>query len=146
MNIITILEENIKREHQKNWYFILSIEKYLVEERFTWIKLIIDEKSKSLLGKGKLNVGSKNYDIILYYSPFYKSRYDRVFIDDSTIKFNKNIHLYNDMSLCLYHPKIDKPFLSIISLHKMVSWISEWVVYYEQWKKYGIWLGKEIKH
>jgi hypothetical protein len=146
MSIITTLEENIKKEHQKNWYFFLSLEKHLVELNFDWIELAIHEKSKSLIGKGKLRIGDKNYNILLSYSPFHNHRYDRVIIDDSTIKFNKHIHLYNDLSLCLYHPVIDKPYLKTIPLYKMIPWISEWIIFYEQWKKYGVWLGKEIKH
>ena len=51
-----------------------------------------------------------------------------------------------DLSLCLYHPIIDKPTFRIIPLFQMIPWISEWIVFYEQWKKYGVWLGKEIKH
>lgn len=33
-----------------------------------------------------------------------------------------------------------------IPLFRMIPWITEWIIFYEQWKKYGIWLGKEIKH
>jgi hypothetical protein len=28
----------------------------------------------------------------------------------------------------------------------MIPWITEWIVFYEQWKKYGVWFGAEIKH
>lgn len=146
MSIITILEENIKLEHQKKWYFFLSFEKHLVELNFDWLELAINGRNKSLIGKGELSIGGKNYNILLSYSPFHKHRYDRIIIDDSTIKFNSNIHLYNDLTLCLYHPVIDKPFLKIIPLAKMIPWISEWIIFYEQWKKYGVWFGNEIKH
>ena len=50
------------------------------------------------------------------------------------------------MSLCLYHPIIDKPYLQCIPLYKMIPWITEWIIFYIQWKKYGVWLGREIKH
>lgn len=146
MNLITILEANIKTEQRKNWYLFLILEKYFVEKYFDWIKLEIDIKNKSLIGKGILNIGSKKYKILLSYSPFYLYRYDRIYIDDSTIKYNNKIHLYRDLSLCLYHPIIDKPVLKTIPLYKMIPWVSEWIVFYEQWKKYGVWLGREIKH
>lgn len=146
MNLITTLEENIKREQRKNWYLFLSVEKHLVERYFDWIKLEIDTKNRALYGKGLLNIGGKKHEILLSYSPFHKYRYDRIYINDSTIKYNSKIHLYGDLSLCLYHPTIDKPIFKTIPLCKMIPWISEWIIFYEQWKKYGVWFGREIKH
>lgn len=146
MNLITILEDNIKKEQRKNWYLYLSIEKYLLEKYFDWIELEIDIKNMTLHGKGLLNIGSRKHEILLSYSPFYKYRYDRIYLKDSTIKYNNKIHLYGDLSLCLYHPSIDKPILKTIPLYRMIPWISEWIIFHEQWKKYGIWLGREIQH
>lgn len=119
----------------------------MVEKYFNWLNLSIDIKNKSLVGKGILNIGEKSYSIQLSFSPFFPYRYDRIFIQDKSIKYNDNIHLYAvDLSLCLYHPIIDQPVLNKIPLFKMIPWISEWIVFYEQWKKYGVWFGKEIKH
>lgn len=146
MNLITILEENIKKRERKNWYFFLSFEKYLVEKHFNWIELKISPQDKSLIGKGVLDIGSKQYEILLSYSPFHKYRYDRIYIKDSTIKYDNKIHVYGDLSLCLYHPVIDRPIFQTIPLYRMIPWISEWIIFYEQWKKYGVWLGREIKH
>lgn len=146
MNLITILEANNLAEHKKHWFIFLSIQKFLIEQRFSWLKLKIGTGDKTLYGSGTLRVNDKNYHIEFSYSPFYQYRYDRIFIKDKSIVFNDNIHLYRDMSLCLYHPIIDKPKLLIIPLYKMIPWITEWIVFYNQWKKYGIWLGKEIKH
>lgn len=146
MNLITILEENISKKHQKDWYIFLSIQKLLAEEHFDWVKFHINSQDKLLMGKGILNSGNRKYEIFILYSPFYSNRYDRIYINDKSIKYNKAIHLYSDLSLCLYHPKIDQPLFKKIPLFKMIPWISEWIVFYEQWKKYGVWLGKEIKH
>ncbi|MGQ3015003.1 MAG: hypothetical protein ACT6QS_14935 [Flavobacteriales bacterium] len=146
MNLITISEENISKNHQKDWYIFLSIQKLLVEEHFDWVKFHINTQDKLLIGKGVLNSGNKKYEIFILYSPFYNNRYDRIYINDKSIKYNKAIHLYSDLSLCLYHPTIDQPLFGKIPLFKMLPWISEWIVFYEQWKKYGVWLGKEIKH
>lgn len=146
MNHITTLEELINKYHQENWELFLSIQKDLVEKRFDWIKLKIDNKNKQLLGKGDLTMDNKKFPIILSYSPFNKNRYDRIFISNGEIHYHRDIHVYGDISLCLYHPLIDQgPFRSI-PLVKMIPWISEWIVFYLQWKKYGVWLGKEIKH
>lgn len=146
MNIIAILEASIKFNQKKNWYSFLLIEKLLVEKHFNWIDLKINNENKSLIGKGFLNVEGKKYEILLSYSPYNQYRYDRIFINDSRIEFNNNIHLYNDKSLCLYHPIFDRPILNSIPLYKMIPWITEWIIFYEQWKKYGVWLGDEIKH
>ena len=146
MNLIAILEGNIRSSHKKQWYSFLLIEKFLVEKHFGWLELSINIDNKSLIGKGKLKVEDKNYNIILIYSPYNQYRYDRIYINDSKIEFNNSIHLYGDKTLCLYHPIFDKPILNTIPLYKMIPWISEWIVFYEQWKKYGVWLGDEIKH
>jgi hypothetical protein len=146
MNLIAILEENVKCKQKKQWYIFLLVEKFLVEKHFEWIDLKINAEKKSLIGKGILNVEGKNYDISLAYSPFNQHRYDRIYINDSTIEFNNSIHLYADKSLCLYHPLFDKPMFNTIPLFKMIPWITEWIIFYELWKKYGVWLNDEIKH
>jgi hypothetical protein len=143
---ITILGEAIKKEHQTNWYLYLYVQKILVESNFDWLSLNIVSKYKTLFGRGVLDVNGKRHIVLLRFSPFNKYHYDRIYIDDKSIKFHNDIHLYNDLSLCLYHPIIDQPLVQKIPLYKMVPWISEWIVFYEQWKKYGVWLGKEIKH
>lgn len=146
MNLITALEPNRISEIKENWYVFLNIEKSLVEKYFKWLDLKILTNSKTLLGKGTLNFEKVIYEIEIYYSPFFNFRYDRVYIKNKSIKYNDDIHLYGDLSLCLYHPVIDKPLLRGIPLYKMIPWITEWIVLYEEYKKYGVWLGKEIKH
>lgn len=146
MNHITVLEENVRKEHQKDWYAFLSVQKFLVERYFDWLKLYIDSSSKSLLGRGFLRIGSKRYGILLSYSPYHPFRYDRIYIEDDLITYNRSIHLYDDLSLCLYHPTLDQGLFQKIPLYKMIPWITEWIIFYEQWKKYGVWLGDEIRH
>lgn len=147
MNLIAILEANMVIQHRKNWFVFLTIQKYIIEQKFSWLNLRIQSKDRTLYGEGLLQVEGKNYHIEFGYSPFYEFRYDRIKINDKSIVYNDSIHLYkNDMSLCLYHPVIDKPKLQIVPLYKMIPWIPEWIVFYNQWLKYGVWLGKEIKH
>ncbi len=142
MSLITILEGNRISENRKNWYLFLSLEKFLVEKYFSWLNLTIDIENQRLFGKGNLN----GYKIELYYSPFFEGRYDRIYIRNKNINYNDKIHLYGDKSLCLYHPIVDKPLLKSIPLFQMIPWISEWIICYEQYKKYNVWLCKEIKH
>lgn len=145
MNLITILEERVNIKHQENCYLHLLIQKELVSNNFSWLNCEI--KGRVLECKGTLNIAKKKYPVIIYYSPFYTVRYDRIYICDKSIKYNDDIHLYYpDLELCLYHPKIDKPLFNIVPLIRIIPWISEWCVFYEEWKKYGVWLGKEIKH
>lgn len=146
MNLITALETSRITDIRKNWFIFLNIEKTLVENHFEWLDLKINYKNKVLFGNGILNFKNKSYHIELYYSPFLSYRYDRIYIKDKSIKYNDNIHLYKDLSLCLYHPIIDKPLLGGIPLFKMIPWITEWIILYEKYKQYGVWLGKEIKH
>lgn len=123
---------NIRRQNQKDWLVFLIVHKYLVEKEFDWLKLYIDVESKALIGKEVLQIEKKKYEIILSYSPFHKYRYDRIFIKDKSISYTNDNHLYIDNSLCLYHPIFDKPFFQIIPLVRMIPWISEWIVWYEQ--------------
>ncbi|WP_140487216.1 hypothetical protein [Flavobacterium sp. GSA192] len=146
MNLITTLEADLKARNRKNWHVFLIIQKALVEQHFKWLKMEVKSETKSLYGRGNLIVNGKNYDIELYYSPFFDIRFDRIYIRDKSIQYSSKIHLYSDMSLCLYHPVIDKPIMQIVPLFKMIPWITEWIVFYNQWKKYGVWLNKEIKH
>lgn len=146
MNHITTLEELISKNHRENWGLFLSVQKELVEKRFDWIKLIIDVKNKQLIGTGDLTINNRKFPIILSYSPFNGNRYDRIFISDNEITYHRDIHVYGNLSLCLYHPLLDQGPFRRIPLVKMIPWISEWIIFYLQWKKYGVWLGKEIKH
>lgn len=145
-NPITTLEEQFSRQNQENWHIFLSFQMFLVEQKFDWLRLSVNSEHKLLYGKGVLNINGNKNTILLSYSPFYNYRYDRIFIDDKSIKYHNDIHMYSDLSLCLYHPIIDQPVFQKIPLVKMIPWISEWIIFYEQWKKYGVWLGKEIKH
>jgi len=146
MDLITILEENKKKQHRKNWYSYLLSQQMMLEHNFQWLKVSINPKKKALEGNGTIIISGKSYQINILYSPFFPFRYDRVFINNQKIEYNDDIHLYGDLSLCLYHPVKDVPILQNIPLYKIIPWISEWIVFYEQWKIYGVWLGKEIKH
>lgn len=147
MNRTITMGDNSIKEYIKNYYLNLSIEKAIVEKYFEWLKFEI--KGKLLCGKGVLIIGSKKYKIELFYSPFFyrkTMRFDKIYIKDKRLVYNDDIHVYRDLSLCLHHPIIDKPLISHIPLYKIIPRISEWCIHYEEYLKYGVWLGKEIKH
>ena len=146
MNLTTILADKNLEENRNSYFTYLNVQKYLAEKYFDWITLKISNNGKVITGKGTLLIGEKENKVELFFSPFFKYRYDRIYIRDNSIKYHDDIHLYRDLSLCLYHPKIDKPLYSTIPLFKLIPRISEWCVHYDAWKKYNVWLGKEIKH
>jgi len=147
MNLITTLEVNKIIEYNKNPHLNLLVEKHIAEQHFDWLKFEVF--GNYLHGKGTLLIGSKKYSVEIFYSPsHYKKtkRFDKIFIKDERIIYNDDIHVYGDLSLCLFHPIIDKPLFNIIPLYKIIPRISEWCVHFEEYIKYGVWLGKEIKH
>tara|TARA_R110002111_G_scaffold240095_2_gene301795 strand:+ start:922 stop:1356 length:435 start_codon:yes stop_codon:yes gene_type:complete len=121
------------------------IQQQLVEDNFDWIKSFV--KDGKLVGGGKVkpNGCKKTYDVIFVYNPNKKGRKENIYINDSKIKFGIVPHLYNDHSLCLYHPSDLSPFTPF-SFVDTIPWISKWFVAYELWLKYGVWLDKEFKH
>ena len=138
------MEKNKVNEYQRNYYNFLLIEKFRVEDSFDWLSFIIDDRV--LKGNGILQLAKYRFEIELFYSPFFKYRFDRIYILSPKVVFNSKIHLYSDLSLCLYHPIIDSPNDRIMPLVKIIPWITEWCIHFQEWKKYGVWLGKEIAH
>jgi len=137
----TIMLENARR----NSYAYLLIEKTLIESKYDWLKCEI--KGNVLIGHGYLYAKSsgKKYKIHIKYSYHYPGRFDRVWITDPIIRYHRNTHMYRDDSLCLYYPK-DLPATRILPLATMLPWISEWLVKYEFWGKYKVWIGEEAPH
>ncbi len=121
------------------------IQQKLIEDNFDWIKSFV--KNGKLVGRGQIKPkGSKNtYDIIFEYNPNKKGRKENIFVRDEKIKFGLVPHLYNNHSLCLYHPSDLSPFIPF-NFIDTIPWISKWFVTYELWLKYGVWLDKEFKH
>ena len=121
------------------------IQQKLIEDNFDWIKSIV--KDGKLIGRGKIKPKGckKTYDIIFVYNPNSKGRKENIYVYDKKIKFGLVPHLYNNDSLCLYHPSDLSPFIPF-NFIDVIPWISKWFVTYELWLKYGIWLDKEFKH
>tara|TARA_R110001592_G_scaffold3510_6_gene19610 strand:+ start:2193 stop:2612 length:420 start_codon:yes stop_codon:yes gene_type:complete len=121
------------------------IQKKLIEDNFNWIKCFV--KDGSLIGGGKIQPKGckKVYNVNFVYSPNNKGRKDNICIKDKKIKFGLVPHLYNDNSLCLYHPSDLSPYLEF-NFIDTIPWISKWLVTYELWLKYGVWLDKEFRH
>jgi len=121
------------------------IQQKLIEDNFNWIKSFV--KDGKLIGGGKIKPkGCKNnYEIVFEYDPNKKGRKENIFVIDKVIKFGKVPHLYNNHSLCLYHPSDLSLYMQFNFVDTIPS-ISKWLVTYELWLKYGVWLDKEYKH
>ncbi len=127
-------------------YVAAYIQKELVERNFPWLHTVV--KDGKLLGKGKIKPEGckKEYEILAVYDINETYRKEKIFIlNDSNIQFGKVPHLYPGNSLCLYYPK-DLPRYLDLNFVDVMPWISEWLVMYELWKKYGVWLANEVKH
>lgn len=147
MNVTAIMETRMYANYFKNVGLNLLMEKQLVEKHFDWIKVRIVDGA--IWGFGSLIVNGNRYEVSLEYKPRIDDfgrvdRFDRIRIKG--IKHHSKTHLYLDDTLCLYHPRIDRSPFRILPLVTIIPWISEWCIHYEEWKKYGTWLGKEIEH
>lgn len=127
---------------RKDHRLFLFAQLELVRQNFRWLNLSL--KGTLISGSGLLEVYGQRYQVEVNYTPFYTFRFDRIYIKG--IAYHKKIHVYHDLSLCLYHPVQDMPLFRTIPLVEMIPWISEWCVHYQEWQKYGVWLGKEISH
>lgn len=134
-----------RKKAQENSYAYLLIEKLLVEQQFGRLKCFINKNE--LLGTGYIRstASGRRYKILVQYSYFNVTRFERIWVTDPQITFNAKTHMYADNSLCLYFPK-DLPISSITPLATMLPWVSEWLAKYEFWQRYKVWLGIEAPH
>lgn len=144
MNLIETLAANPIAAIRSKWLSMLLLEQEYLKQNFRWLTSTL--KGQVLVAKGTLMSNGERFDIEIEYSPFYLYRFDRIRVTNRRIKFDDEIHVYSDLTLCLYHPRYDLPIYGYMPLHKIVPWISEWCHFYCQWKKYRVWLGDEIKH
>ena len=50
-------------------------------------------------------------------------------------------HVYQDLTLCLYYPKLGEWGPHLLLIKTIVPWAMEWLYYYEAWHATGEWLG-----
>lgn len=144
MNLIETMAVNPIVTARGRWLAMLLVEQEYIRQNFHWLTSTV--KGTTLLASGSLMSHGNRFDIEIQYSPFFIYRFDRIKITNHKIKFHDEIHVYYDLTLCLYHPRYDLPVYGYMPLHKIIPWISEWCHFYCEWKKYKVWLGDEIKH
>jgi hypothetical protein len=140
-----ILETMRNKEIRKNSSSFLLIEQLMIEERFGWLKCRVMNDTLTGVGFLSVNGGQTKYKIFVEYSYKNVQRYDRIWVVEPYITFNPKTHMYANDTLCLYHPD-DLPFGKITPLAVILPWVSEWLVKYEFWKKYKVWIGEEAPH
>jgi len=145
MKDIGILETITLENARKNSGLYLLIEKILVESKYDWLQCVI--VGNELLGQGYLSSKSsgKKYKVLIKYSYYHPWRFDRIWVVEPYVRYHPKTHMYCDHTLCLYYPR-DLPVTRIIPLATMLPWIYEWLVKYEIWEKYKVWLGEEVPH
>lgn len=118
-------------------------QKALIEIKYNWLKCHTSKDFLYCEGKVRPNHFCKEYEVEI----FYRSNIPpKIYIKNPFIKYNDEIHMYSDNSLCLYYPP-DMPWRKHIMLSDtIVPWISEWIILYELWKISGKWEGAEVRH
>lgn len=148
MKGIGTLEINRYAAIGRNLSSILNIEKAIVEINHSWLNCI--KSDNKLLCKGFIQpIGCcRKYEILVEYSPIdycLGKRIEKIWVVNPNIKWNSEIHMYKNDTLCLYYP----PDLSLaipLSLNTLLPWVAEWLVKYEFWERYKVWIGVEVQH
>lgn len=133
-----------KDKAQKYWLGFLVKTMIECEQKFSWLKFTI--AGKHLKGTGSLKNNEREYKFTILYSPFFKSRFDRITVETKGLKKSFATHFNGDGTLCLYHAIKDlqgRPFLELVDI---IPWISEWVYGYEKFLEYNVWIMPEHSH
>lgn len=124
-----------------NKYAVLSFQQKLIEENFPFLVCTIHNKVMTCIGWIKPDDCRERYKIKIEYVAGHEPK--------STILYpridpRKEIHMYNDHSLCLHYSP-DLRWNERIKIYEYtVPWICEWVIFYEIYLINGRrWEGKE---
>jgi hypothetical protein len=101
--------------------------------------------SNGLICEGVFTVPetSNDYEVRIIYS---HPKHPEVFVINPKIEYKAKLHMYKNGSLCLYYPK-DNSYTSKSMLYDtIIPWTSEWLIFYELYKRNGKWLGKYKHH
>lgn len=124
---------NSKKKHPKNYYHVCMLEyqKRLIEKHYTFLKCEIDSERKKLICTGQimLNEHCDNYKVKITY--IYGKEPHCQIVEPFNINPCKEIHMYEDHSLCLSYPP-DMKWTAWTEVYKYtIPWLVEWVLYYE---------------
>lgn len=118
-------------------------ERTAIEKNYDFLNCRIT--SSGLICEGVFSVPetTNDYEVQIIYS---LSGMPEVFVRKPKIEYKSELHMYKNGSLCLYYPK-DRSFTSKSMLYDtIIPWTSEWLIFYELYKRKGEWLGKYKPH
>ena len=124
----------------------LTVEKTLLEKQYPAFRgNRIDHRTSTLtfIGNIQPTLHSDTYQLKLVYPVW---GIPKMYVVEPMIKPSPDIHIYQQGHLCLYHP-VETPWRDQHHLSDtFIPWTAEWLVFYELYKLYGVWLGKSYPH
>ena len=124
-------------------HLALMQEKHLIKKNFSFLNCQIKDGKLLCFGKCQPTEMSIVYHYRIEWEP---GKNPKVFTFNPEIKYDDNIHMYSDGSLCLYYPN-DFSFNIKSHLHEtIVPWIHEWYLFYELYLIKGVWLHPFVEH
>lgn len=130
-----------KRKRPYNRYGVLCHQKKLIEEHYDFLNCKIVNNVLVCIGWiSSEDLGFK-YKVKIEYVAGHEPKST---ILSPKIEPSKEIHMYDDHSICLHYPE-DMKWTEKTKIYLYtIPWISEWIIYYERYKINGnVWEGKE---
>jgi hypothetical protein len=124
-----------------NKYALLVRQKKRVESNFKFFTCRIHNKVLVCIGFIRPNGCKNKYKVKIEYVAGNEPKTTML---EPYVEPCKEIHMYQDYSLCLHYPP-DLPWNEKILIHEYtIPWLIEWIVYYELYLINGkIWEGRE---
>lgn len=130
-------------ERGKNTFKSVVLEKHLIDVHFPFINTKIVGDTLLCYGYCQPSEHSITYQYRIEYNA---GKYPHVYPTYPKIEYHDDIHLYNDLSLCLHYPK-DFSFTEDSHLfNTIIPWTQEWFVFYEIYKITGKWEHPYVPH
>lgn len=121
----------------------LILEKKLLERHYSFVSVKVVDQTLICRGAYKPTEYSENYE---YKIKFKIGERPKVHVITPTIEYNDDIHVYKDLSLCLFYPN-DFSFTYKSHLYNtIIPWTHEWFVFYELYLITGKWQHPHVKH
>lgn len=122
-------------------YGVLSYQQQLIEKHFPFLSCSIINKVLTCTGWVQPDGCSQPYKVKVEYVAGYEPKST---ILSPRIEPHRDIHMYQDHSLCLHYPP-DMQWNEKVKIYQYtIPWISEWIVFYEIYLRNGHkWEGRE---
>lgn len=123
-----------------NKYAELSAQQRLIEKHFDWLSCKVTRDNIMVCSGWISQPDCDSYKVKIEYV---YGREPKTSILSPIIEPSKDIHMYQDHSLCLHYPP-DMWWNGRIKIYMYtIPWISEWICCYEIYKITGRWEGTE---